>query len=66
VQWFVQFPGGQPFAPASTDRFHTGQTTLTMKVAPQSTQYVWCTITDACGAQASSTHALLAVSSSCP
>src|SRR4051812_18505321 len=27
VQWYVQYPGGQAFAPASTDRYHTGQTT---------------------------------------
>jgi len=63
VQWYVQFPGGQPFAPASTDKYHTGQTTLTMKVAPQDSQYVWCTITDNCGVQVSSSHALLTVPS---
>jgi len=38
-----------------------------MKVAPQSTQYVWCTITDDCGRQTSSSQALLTVpdSSTC-
>lgn len=61
VQWHVQYPGGPEFVPASTDRYHIGQNTLTMQVAPQSTQDVWCTITDNCGLQASSTHALLTV-----
>jgi hypothetical protein len=61
VQWYVQYPGGAPFAPASTDKYHTGQTTFNLQVAPQSTQNVWCTITDTCGRTVSSSHALLTV-----
>lgn len=62
-QWYFNYDDVLPgnIAGAAGDRFHTGATTETMMVAPQSSQYVWCTITDNCGAQVTSTHAMLAV-----
>jgi hypothetical protein len=62
VQWYAQYAvGGEVFAPDSNNRYYTGETTLTLQVAPQDSQNVWCTITDVCGAQVSSGHALLSV-----
>jgi len=61
IQWHYQYPGGPDLTPDSNDRYRVGWNTLTMNVAPQSTQYVWCTITDICGRQASSSRALLTV-----
>lgn len=46
-------------------RYRTGQNTPTLRVAPQGTQYVWATITDACGRTVSSSRALLAVPAPC-
>jgi hypothetical protein len=62
IQWWVQCDGcSSPMAPSSSDRYYTGQTTLNLQVAPQTSQHVWCVITDNCGAQAESSHAYLFV-----
>lgn len=61
VQWHAQYPGSPDFVPDSHNRYYVGQNTLNLQVAPQDTQYVWCTITDVCGAQVSSNPALMSV-----
>lgn len=63
LQWWLSYDGSDAnaFVADSNNRYITGWTTLTVKVAPQSTVYVWCTFTDPCGNNGRSPAAMLFV-----
>jgi hypothetical protein len=50
-----------PAAIDDSNYYFMGQGTLNLQVAPQTSQYLWCVITDNCGAQVASSQAYLSV-----